>query len=64
MTLDIHYCGETRRVHTAYEWPPTPLPGFWRAWDDDLGPDSGIYGQGGTEQEAIDDLLAQMDDTP
>jgi hypothetical protein len=54
----------TRRIITAYEWPPTPAPGFWRAWCDDMGADASPYGQGGTKEEAIADLLAQLEDAP
>jgi hypothetical protein len=51
------------RIHTTYEHPPAPMRPFWRAWDDRLGADTSPYGQGATEQEAIDDLLAQLEDT-
>ena len=50
------------RIHTAYEHPPTPLPGFWMAWDDRLGADTSPIGRGETEQDAIDDLMAQLED--
>jgi hypothetical protein len=53
---------KTRRIVTAFEWPPTPYPPFWRAWDDDLGADASPYGQGETEAEAIADLMAQLED--
>jgi hypothetical protein len=52
----------TRRIIAAYEWPPIPVPGFWRAWDDDLGADASPYGQGATKDEAIADLMAQLED--
>jgi hypothetical protein len=52
----------TRRIIAAYEWPPTPYPPFWRAWDDNLGADTSPYGQGKTEAEAIADLMAQLED--
>ena len=52
----------TRRIRTVYEHPPIPAPPFWRAWDDDLGADDSPYGQGDTKQEAIDDLMAQLED--
>jgi len=58
----------TRRIITAFEWPPGPLcyfpesPGFWRAWDDDMGADASPYGEGATKDEAIADLLAQLED--
>ena len=51
------------RIITAFEWPPTPLPGYWQAWDDRLGADTSPIGTGATEQEAIDDLMAQLEDT-
>jgi len=50
------------RIQTAYNWPPTPCPPFWEAWDDDLGTDTSPIGRGATQQEAIDDLMAQMED--
>lgn len=50
-------------IKTVYEHPPIPVPGFWRAYDDDLDADTSPYGQGATEQEAIDDLMAQLEDT-
>jgi hypothetical protein len=49
-------------IKTIYEYPPIPVPGFWRAYDDDLGADTSPYGQGATEQEAIDDLTTQMEE--
>jgi hypothetical protein len=49
-------------IVTCFEHPPTPCPPFWHAWDDNLGADSSPYGQGATEQEAIDDLLDQLED--
>ena len=52
----------TRRVITAYEHPPIPVPPFWRAWSDDLGADDSPYGQGATEAEAIADLEAQLEE--
>jgi hypothetical protein len=52
----------TRRIVTEYEWPPTPYPPFWRAWDDDMGADTSPYGQGETKEEAIADLMAQLED--
>lgn len=52
-----------RRIHTFYEHPPVPCTPFWRAWDDSLGADTSPYGQGETKQEAIDDLMAQLEDT-
>jgi hypothetical protein len=52
----------TRRIITAYEHPPVPLPPFWRAWCDNLGADASPYGMGETEAEAIADLMAQLED--
>lgn len=52
----------TRRICTAYEHPPIPCPPFWLAWDDDLGEDTSPYGQGETKEEAIDDLMAKLED--
>lgn len=49
-------------IRTTFEWPPIPGGGFWRAWDDRLGADSSPYGQGATEAEAIEDLIAQLED--
>lgn len=50
------------RILTSYEWPPAPGGGYWIAWDDVAGTDTSPVGVGQPEQEAIDDLLAQMDD--
>ena len=49
-------------IRTSYEWPPIPCGGFWIAYDDRLGADASSYGQGATEAEAIDDLIAQLED--
>jgi len=49
-------------IRTSYEWPPIPCGGFWIAYDDRLGADTSPYGQGATEQDAIDDLMAQLED--
>jgi hypothetical protein len=56
-------CDIAPRIVTEFVWPPTPAPGFWWAWDDNRGADDSPYGQGATEQEAIDDLMAQLEDT-
>jgi hypothetical protein len=50
------------RIITALEHPPIPTTPFWRAWSDTLGADDSPYGQGATEQEAVDDLMAQLED--
>jgi len=47
-------------IRTSYEWPPVPCGGFWVAYDDRLGADSSPYGQGATEQDAIDDLISLL----
>jgi hypothetical protein len=49
------------RILTAYDWPPVPLSGWWIAWDDNLGMDTSPIGTGQSEQEAIDDLKAQLE---
>lgn len=51
----------TRRILTAYEHPPGPCNPFWIAWDDDLGADDSPVGTGATKQEAIDDLMAELE---
>ncbi len=50
------------RILTTFEHPPIPCTPFWRAWADDWGADVSPYGQGATKQEAIDDLMAQLED--
>ena len=50
------------RIVTTYTWPPVPVQGWWIAYDDRLGADDSPYGTGDTEQAAIDDLLAQLED--
>ena len=50
------------RIVTTNTWPPVPVQGWWMAYDDRLGADDSPYGAGATEQEAIDDLLAQLED--
>ena len=49
-------------IKTVYEYPPIPNADHWIAYDDNLGADTSPYGRGATEQEAIDDLMAQMED--
>jgi len=49
-------------VVTSFECPPIPYRGAdWSAWDDRLGADSSLIGRGSTEEEAIEDLLEQLD---
>ena len=57
----------SHRIKTSFEWPPTPLPPFWRAWSDSMGADDSPYGTGATESEAMLDLmvqLAELEDAP
>jgi hypothetical protein len=52
------------KISTSYDPPPIPIRSFdWMAVDDDTydGPGSPI-GLGATEQEAIADLLDQLED--
>lgn len=50
------------RIVTSYTYPVAPFPGFFQAWDDRLGADASPHGTGATEQEAIEDLLWQLED--
>lgn len=55
------------KIRTTYEYPPIPIRCFdWSAIDDDTydgAEDSHCpIGRGATEQEAIDDLLQQIED--
>ena len=50
------------KIITTFVQPPIPNGDHWIAYDDNLGADTSPYGQGATEQEAIDDLMAQIDD--
>ena len=50
------------RITTSYEQPPIPVPPFWRAWDDRFGADDSPYGMGATDEEAIADLLRQLEE--
>ena len=49
-------------IITSYKEPPIPVPGFWRAYDDRLGADCSPYCQGATEDEAVNDLMVQLED--
>ena len=50
------------QIRTEYIYPPIPIRSFdWCAYDDDLGADCSPVGYGATEQEAIDDLMEQID---
>jgi hypothetical protein len=46
-----------RRIVTAQPWP-----GYWQAWDDDLGADDSPCGVGSTEAEAVADLRDMMEE--
>lgn len=49
---------EAARIVTVHEYPPIPIRSFdWRAYRDG-DEEAGNYGYGRTEQEAIEDLLA------
>lgn len=48
-------------ARVAHEWPPGPCPPFWRAWDDRLGEDDSPYGEGATADEAVADLIEQLE---
>jgi hypothetical protein len=49
-------------VITIHHNPPAPIGAFWTAYDDRLGADGSPYGMGTTEQEAVDDLLENLED--
>jgi hypothetical protein len=54
------------KIRTDFVYPPIPIRDFdWSAVDDDTydGPGCPV-GYGRTEQAAIDDLMAQIDDDP
>jgi len=51
-----------RKIELSYEHPVAPVPPFWRAWLDDLGADCRPYGEGPTAQDAIEDLLRQVEE--
>ena len=52
------------KIRTTYVFPPIPLRQFdWSAVDDDTYDGEGCpIGYGATEQEAIADLMAQLED--
>jgi len=50
------------KIITSFIQPPIPNGDHWIAYSDDLGADASPYGQGQTEQEAIEDLTAQLED--
>jgi hypothetical protein len=50
-------------IKTVFEYPPIPWRNFdWCAYDDRRGADDSPYGWGRTEDEAVADLLEQMED--
>ena len=51
------------RIVTSYQHPPTPFPPFWEAHDDCMGADTSPIGRGATEAEAVEDLIAQLEET-
>ena len=51
-----------RAVKTSHIYPPIPIRKFdWQAWVDGSD-ESGPYGFGPTEQEAIEDLKEQLEE--
>lgn len=52
------------KIRTSFDYPPIPLRQFdWSAVDDDTYDGEGCpIGHGATEQEAINDLLEQIED--
>lgn len=57
---------EGRRIRTTHEFPPIPIRLFdWIATDDSTYDGDGHHpmGYGATEQEAISDLLEQLEET-
>ena len=64
MIINMHWCGLDLKVRTSHEFPPIPIRSFdWSAVDDSTYDGEGCpIGRGATEQEAIDDLLAQIEE--
>ena len=51
------------KIRTTYVYPPIPHRCFdWAAIDDDTYEGGGPIGYGATEEEAIADLMEQIDD--
>ena len=51
------------KIRTEYVYPPIPIRQFdWSAVDDDTYEPGCPIGSGRTEQEAIDDLLRQLEE--
>lgn len=65
--MALHIINDARvrtsvRIRTDYIFPPIPVRSFdWQATGDSYEPGHPI-GHGRTEQEAIEDLLEQMED--
>ena len=51
------------RIITVHQWPPTPFPPFWEAHDDRMGADTSPIGRGATEAEAVEDLIAKLEES-
>jgi len=50
-------------IKTVFEYPPIPCRNFdWCAYDDRRGADDSPYGWGRTEDEAVANLLDQLED--
>ena len=49
-------------IKAVFECPPIPHGDHWVAWSDTLGADASPYGRGDTMQEAIDDLMDQLEE--
>ena len=50
------------QIEAVFECPPIPHGDHWVAWSDTLGADASPYGRGDTMQEAIDDLMDQLEE--
>jgi hypothetical protein len=56
------YCALLEEIRTEYICPPIPIRNFdYTAWIDGEEED-GKHGYGATKQEAIDDLLTQLEE--
>jgi hypothetical protein len=52
------------RIKTSFDYPPIPIRNFdWSAWDDDAYDTGEPIGRGRTEEEAIIDLLEQLEES-
>ena len=51
------------RIKTSFDYPPIPVRNFdWSAWDDDTYDIGAPIGRGRTEEDAIADLLEQLEE--